>query len=52
MTDTVFSGLYFISKSAYDFNQLTQRCNSSHCNKEDMMEVMICRKLHAVIRYK
>ena len=29
-----------------------QRCESFHYNKEDMMEVMICRKLHAAIRYK
>ena len=49
-------GCIFISKSAYDSNQRTQRglqrCDSFHYNKEDMMDVMICRKLHAAIRYK
>ena len=30
-----------------------QRCDSFHYNRviEDMMEVMICRKLHPAIRY-
>ena len=51
-------GCIFIRKSAYDMNQCThanggcKRCESFHCNKEDMMEVMICRKLHAVVRHK
>ena len=59
MNDTVLlysHGCIFISKSAYDSNQRTQtgvaRCESFHYNKEDMMEVMICRKLHAAIRSK
>ena len=50
-------GCIFIVKSVYDLNQCTQTGVAKmrvrfHCNKEDMMEVMICRKLHAVIRYK
>ena len=44
----------FISKSAYDFNQCTQTGVAKmrvlpYCNKEDIMEVMICCKLYAVI---
>ena len=46
-------GCIFISKSAYDSNQRTQtEAAEMRVLKEDMMEVMICRKLHAAIRYK
>ena len=54
MNDTVILTAAFLSASLHMTRLRAHKrgLQRYHHNKEDMMDVMICGKLHAAIRYK